>query len=80
MLKAAKVVQIGNSKGIRLPKAMLVRAGLGEDVVLEQTEDGIMIRPKKEEKLSWEETFKAMSLETEEDWSEWVDLDIEHAD
>lgn len=80
MLKEAKVVQIGNSKGIRLPKAMILRAGLGENVVLEQTENGIMIRPKREEKLSWDETFKAMAADSDEDWTEWAELDVEHAD
>lgn len=80
MLKEAKVVQIGNSKGIRLPKAMILRAGLGENVVLEQTENGIMIRPKREEKLSWDETFKAMAADSDEDWTEWSELDVEHAD
>ena len=80
MLKEAKVVQIGNSRGIRLPKAMILRAGLGDDVILEETAEGIMIRPKNnEQKLSWDETFKAMAQEAE-DWSEWTELDVEYAD
>jgi hypothetical protein len=29
-----------------------------------------------EEKLSWTDTYKAMA-KTEEDWSEWTDLDME---
>ncbi len=39
-----------------------------------------MIRPKNnEQKLSWDETFKAMAQEAE-DWSEWTELDVEYAD
>lgn len=80
MLKEAKLVQIGNSKGIRLPKAMILRAGIGENVLIEEAEGNIIIRPKTEDKLSWEDTFKAMAADTEEDWSEWNELDVSDAD
>lgn len=47
-----KIVPIGNSQGIRLLKAVLLR----------KQED--------EKKLSWADTYKAMSKE-QEDWSDF---------
>ena len=66
-----KLVRIGNSQGIRIPKALLQRYGFSTSLVLEETEQGILLRKKREDKLSWEETFKAMAGEGED----WTDLD-----
>jgi len=40
----AKITQIGNSKGVRLPKEFALSLGTTE-VILEQTSDGILIKP-----------------------------------
>ena len=40
----AKITQIGNSKGVRLPKELALSLGT-TDVILEQTVDGILIKP-----------------------------------
>ena len=41
----ARLVQIGNSRGIRLPKPLIEQAGLGEDVELAVRDGGILIVP-----------------------------------
>lgn len=66
-----KLVPIGNSQGVRIPKDLLQKYGLSESLVLEETDRGILLRKKREDKLSWEETFKAMAEEGEN----WTDLD-----
>jgi antitoxin MazE len=66
-----KLVPIGNSQGVRIPKALLQKYGLSNPLVLEETEQGILLRKKQEDKLSWEATFKAMSAESED----WTDFD-----
>jgi len=38
-----KVINIGNSKGIRIPKLLLEQAQLTEEVILEVKEEGILI-------------------------------------
>jgi antitoxin MazE len=63
-----KLVPIGNSQGVRIPKALLQKYGLFSSLVLEETEQGILLRRKQEDKLSWQETFKAMA-EEDEDWA-----------
>jgi antitoxin MazE len=69
--KDVKLVQIGNSKGVRIPKALLQKYGLSDSLVLEETEQGILLRKKQQNKFSWEETFRAMAKEGED----WSDLD-----
>lgn len=75
----AKLVQIGNSKGIRLPKRLITKYGLSEAVVIKELKGGILIEPSADEKLSWENTYKAMA-DADEDWSDWLAVDIEGPD
>ncbi len=39
-----KVVPIGNSRGVRLPKAVLERYAIGDGIVLEAREEGLLLR------------------------------------
>ena len=71
-----KVVPIGNSRGVRLPKSVLAKYAIGESVVLEEREEGVLLRSKKDKRLSWEETYKDMARERED----WSDLDTTVAD
>jgi antitoxin MazE len=71
-MREGKVVQIGNSKGIRIPKALLLKYGLEDDIVMEERAEGLLIKAKGE-KLSWEATYRAIA--EEEDWSDWQSLE-----
>ena len=64
-----KVVRIGNSRGVRLPKAMLERYQIKDALVLEARADGLLLRGTKDKRMSWEETFRDMARE-KEDWSD----------
>ena len=66
-----KVVPIGNSRGVRLPKAVLDKYAIWDAVSVEEREDGLLLRSRKDKRLSWEETFKDMARERED----WSDLD-----
>lgn len=67
-----KVARIGNSRGVRIPAEVLRRYAVGDTVILIESLDGILLRPKQQEgqKLSWVETARAMAS-GQEDWSEW---------
>ena len=39
-----RIVKIGNSRGIRLPKPLIEKAGLGEDVELRVVATGLLFR------------------------------------
>ena len=70
-IRDAKLVPIGNSKGVRLPKSLLQKYGIKDSLLIEETERGLLLRGKQENKLSWEETYKAMAHEKDD----WSDLD-----
>jgi len=70
------VTQIGNSRGIRLPAAMLKKYGITDTILLEERPDEIVLKTKKDKKFSWKETFADMAR-AKEDWS---DLDAAVAD
>ena len=71
-----KVVKIGNSRGVRLPKAVLERYEIKDALVLEAREEGLLLRGKKDQRLTWEETYRAAAREKED----WSDLDAAVAD
>ena len=71
-----KVVQIGNSRGVRLPKAVLERYQIKDALVLEAREEGLLLRGTKDKRMTWEETYRDMAR-VKEDWS---DLDATLAD
>ena len=55
-----KLVKIGNSRGIRLPKSIIEQAGLDDEVELEVSHDQIVIRPTKNPRAGWEEACRRM--------------------
>lgn len=65
-----KIVQIGNSLGVRLPKTLLQKYGFTHSIILEETTQGILLRKKQDDKLSLSDTYKAMADDGEE-WKEY---------
>ena len=50
-----KLVRIGNSRGVRIPKPLLEQAGLEEEVELQVVRGGIMIRAIDPPRTGWAE-------------------------
>ncbi len=57
----ARIVKIGNSQGIRIPKPLLEQTGIMEDVELDVDKDQIIIRPVSNPRAGWDDAFKAMA-------------------
>ena len=57
----SRIVKIGNSQGIRIPKLLLDQAGLDEEVELVIENDHIIIRPAQASRLGWEVQFQKMA-------------------
>ena len=74
--RGVKLIAIGNSRGIRIPKVLLEKYGWSESILLDETEEGLLLRRDPDDKLSWKETYKAMAA-ADEDWS---DLEVATAD
>ncbi|WP_419840224.1 AbrB/MazE/SpoVT family DNA-binding domain-containing protein [Candidatus Poriferisodalis sp.] len=49
----ARIVPIGNSRGVRLPKPLIEEAGLGERVSLRVVDGGVLIEPRPEARTGW---------------------------
>ena len=75
-IREVKLIPIGNSRGIRLPKTLLDKYGWSDRLTLEEMEDGVVLRSKETNNLSWEETSRAMTKDSED----WGDFDVAIAD
>ena len=56
-----RVVWFGNSRGIRIPKLLLVQTGLPEEVEISAEGDSIVIRPAKKPRAGWDAAFQEMA-------------------
>jgi len=56
-----KVVKIGNSRGIRIPKSLIDESGLKSEVDLEVIDGQIIIKSISQSRKSWDSAFKKMA-------------------
>lgn len=56
-----RIIKIGNSQGIRIPRLLLEQVDFGQDVELELQEDRIVIRPTRSARQGWDEQFRLMA-------------------
>jgi antitoxin MazE len=56
-----RIVKIGNSHGIRIPKLLLEQVGLEGEVELEAQVDQLIVRPVAPARRGWDEQFQAMA-------------------
>ena len=54
-----ELVQIGNSRGIRIPKPIIEQCGLGGTVELRVENGSLVISPERKSRQGWEEAFRA---------------------
>ncbi len=57
----ARIVQIGNSKGIRIPKPLLEQSGLHGDVEIRVEHNTLVICPAESPRAGWEAAFREMA-------------------
>ncbi len=60
-MERARIIKIGNSQGIRIPKPLLRQAGLTDEVELEVQQDRIVIHPAHRSRQGWDEQFRLMA-------------------
>ena len=66
----AKLVRMGNSRGVRIPKLLIEQTGLGNEVELTREGGAIVIRPIAHQRDGWAEAFAALGPETDEEMQE----------
>ncbi|MBV6511345.1 MAG: hypothetical protein FMNOHCHN_00825 [Ignavibacteriaceae bacterium] len=57
-----RLITIGNSKGIRIPKSFIEEGKLTGEVEIELRPDGIFIKPVKKVRENWDDAFKKMAV------------------
>lgn len=73
------LIRIGNSQGIRIPKAIIEQARLeNKQLELKVTDDGLLIHPVKKNRAGWKELFDQVkkSQEASEADHEWLDAPL----
>ena len=64
----AKIIQIGNSQGIRIPKPLIALANLeGKELEYVVIDSGLLITPEKKVRVCWESDNDNLSVDWE--WS-----------
>ena len=75
----AHLVRIGNSQGIRIPKAIIEQTHLeGRELKLQIVKDGLLVSPKKKPRKGWLESIEA-SIKVhgnESPDNEWLEADL----
>jgi len=57
----ARIVRIGNSQGVRIPKPLIEQTGLSDEVTIEAEGNRLVIRAARRPRAGWEEAFRAMA-------------------
>ena len=72
-----KLIQIGNSKGVRLPKAYIEKYELGADLELVDTDSGLLLKPLDGTRVGWEEKFIEANKDGQgdDDFSDFISVD-----
>ena len=79
-----RIVRIGNSQGIRIPKPIIEQLGFSEEVELEIFPHQLIIRSAHAPRYGWDEQFKAMAevgddhlLDDDVSLTEWDEVEWE---
>jgi antitoxin MazE len=75
----ATLVRIGNSQGIRIPKALIEQARLEDkELKLQIVKDGLLVSPSKKPREGWKEAIEAsLSVQGKEPLDgEWLDASL----
>jgi antitoxin MazE len=79
----AKLVRIGNSRGVRIPKILLEQSGLSDSVTLRVSGNSIIVEGTDDPRAGWDEAMREAVAEhgnelTAED-RDWIDAPLNAA-
>ena len=60
----ARLIRIGNSRGVRLPKAVIEQAGLGDEIELTVAGHRVVIGPVHQPRAGWAEAARRLAAES----------------
>lgn len=57
----SRIVKIGNSRGVRIPKPLIEETGLGEEVEIQVEGNRLIIAPAGRPRADWAASFRKMA-------------------
>lgn len=74
----AQLIQIGNSKGIRIPQAIIKQTGFeNKELAFKVVPEGLLITPTPQPRAHWAEQLEqALAMQTELPDQEWLDAPL----
>jgi antitoxin MazE len=57
----SKIIRIGNSQGLRIPKPLLEQTGLSGEVEIDVQDRALVITPVDDTRAGWSSAFEAMA-------------------
>lgn len=63
----ARIVRIGNSRGIRIPKLLIEQTGLSTDVEMVVQGNALVICPLARPRTGWDDAFRGMAAEGDDE-------------
>ena len=61
-----RIIRIGNSQGIRIPKMLLQQLGFTDEVELEAQNDQLIVRPIRTPRQGWDAAFQQMAASADD--------------
>ncbi|HET6528121.1 MAG TPA: AbrB/MazE/SpoVT family DNA-binding domain-containing protein [Balneolaceae bacterium] len=61
-----KLIRIGNSQGIRIPKPLIEESGLSEEIEMILKDNEIVLRPAEQTRKNWDRSFEEMAQENDD--------------
>lgn len=65
------LIRIGNSKGVRLPKAVIEQAGLKDEIEMEVKDGKVVLSSTRSRRAGWETAAKACHDAGHDDLGDW---------
>lgn len=62
----ARIIKIGNSQGLRIPRLVLEQLDLKDEVELEIQDKQLIVRPLRARRQGWEGQFQAMAAASDD--------------
>ncbi|HKI44369.1 MAG TPA: AbrB/MazE/SpoVT family DNA-binding domain-containing protein [Balneolales bacterium] len=56
-----KLIRIGNSQGVRIPKPLIKESGLSEEIEMILRDNEIVLRSAERTRKNWDQSFKEMA-------------------
>ena len=62
-----KLIRIGNSQGVRIPKPIIEEAGLSEEIEMILEDNQIILRSPEQTRKGWNDAFERMAEEKDDE-------------